>query len=182
MATHSSIRNWKDPMDRGTWRAIVHGVAKRWTWLSTYASIFMHCHIKNNYHYPCSPMNLTEAPSFSPRSPPNTTIVVVFAITVPSSLWAYHVLLFFLLSLLLWLSLTFASLHEPSQDCPVSNSWLLQAPPLEGAAELAPVSLCSVLELPSLLLAGVDKGPRRQKGKDFLSPILLARVLGSSAV
>ena len=106
----------------------------------------------------------------------------VFAITIPSSLWAYRGLLFFLLSLLLWLSLTFASLRASSQDCPVSNSWLLQAPPLEGAAELTPVSLCSVPELPSLLLAGVDKGPRRQKGKDFLSPILLTRVLGSSAV
>ena len=152
-------------MDRGAWKAIGHGVAKRWAWLSTYASISTCCHIENNYHYPCSPMNLTEALSFSPRSPPNTTIIVVFAFTIPSSLWAYHGLLFFLLSLLLQLSLTFASLHESSQDYPVSNSWLLQAPP-------------------SLLLAGVDKGPRRQKWKDFLSqsPILLARVLGSSAV
>ena len=135
-ATHSSILKWKNPMDRGAWKAIVHGVAKRRRWLSTYASISMRCHIKNNYHYPCLPMNLTEALSFSPRSPPNTTIIVVFALTIPSSLWAYHGLLFFLLSLLLWLSLTLASLHESSQDYPVSNSWLLQAPPLEGAAEL----------------------------------------------
>ena len=28
MATHSRILAWKIPMDRGTWRAIVHGVIK----------------------------------------------------------------------------------------------------------------------------------------------------------
>ena len=27
----------ENPMDRGTWWAIVHGVAKRWTWLSYWA-------------------------------------------------------------------------------------------------------------------------------------------------
>ena len=27
MATHSSILAWKIPMDRGAWRATVHGVA-----------------------------------------------------------------------------------------------------------------------------------------------------------
>ena len=28
MATHSSILAWRNPMDRGTWRATVHRVAK----------------------------------------------------------------------------------------------------------------------------------------------------------
>ena len=28
MAIHSSILAWRTPMDRGVWRAIVHGVAK----------------------------------------------------------------------------------------------------------------------------------------------------------
>ena len=28
MATHSSILAWRIPMDRGSWRATVHGVAK----------------------------------------------------------------------------------------------------------------------------------------------------------
>ena len=28
MATHSSILAWKNPMDRGAWRATVHGVAE----------------------------------------------------------------------------------------------------------------------------------------------------------
>ena len=28
MATHSSIIAWRIPMDRGTWQATVHGVAK----------------------------------------------------------------------------------------------------------------------------------------------------------
>ena len=32
MAIHSSILAWK--MDQGAWRAIVHGVAKRWIQLS----------------------------------------------------------------------------------------------------------------------------------------------------
>ena len=31
MATHSSILSWRIPMDRGAWRAIVHGVTKSWT-------------------------------------------------------------------------------------------------------------------------------------------------------
>ena len=31
MATHSSILAWRIPMDRGAWRAIVHGVAKSQT-------------------------------------------------------------------------------------------------------------------------------------------------------
>ena len=34
MATHSSILAWRIPMDRGTWQAAVHGVAKGWTQLS----------------------------------------------------------------------------------------------------------------------------------------------------
>ena len=34
MATHTSILAWRIPMDRGAWRAIVHGVAKSQTPLS----------------------------------------------------------------------------------------------------------------------------------------------------
>ena len=34
METHSSILAWRIPMDRGAWRATVHGVAKSWTGLS----------------------------------------------------------------------------------------------------------------------------------------------------
>ena len=34
MATHSSILAWQIPMDRGAWRAAIHGVAKSWTPLS----------------------------------------------------------------------------------------------------------------------------------------------------
>ena len=31
MATHSSILAWRIPIDRGDWRATVHGVTKSWT-------------------------------------------------------------------------------------------------------------------------------------------------------
>ena len=31
MATHSSILSWRIPMDRGAWRATVHGVAESQT-------------------------------------------------------------------------------------------------------------------------------------------------------
>ena len=31
MATHSSILAWKNPMDRGAWHAIVHGVTESGT-------------------------------------------------------------------------------------------------------------------------------------------------------
>ena len=34
MATHASILAWRIPMDRGAWRATVHGVAKSQTQLS----------------------------------------------------------------------------------------------------------------------------------------------------
>ena len=34
IATHSSILAWRIPLDRGTWWATVHGVAKGWTGLS----------------------------------------------------------------------------------------------------------------------------------------------------
>ena len=34
MAIHSSILAWRIPMDRGTWQATVHGVAKSQTQLS----------------------------------------------------------------------------------------------------------------------------------------------------
>ena len=34
MATHSSILAWRIPIDRGGWRATVHGIAKSWTQLS----------------------------------------------------------------------------------------------------------------------------------------------------
>ena len=34
MAIHSSILAWSIPMDKGAWRAIIHGVSKSWTWLS----------------------------------------------------------------------------------------------------------------------------------------------------
>ena len=34
MATQSSILAWRIPMDRGAWRAAVHGVAKSWTRLN----------------------------------------------------------------------------------------------------------------------------------------------------
>ena len=35
MVTYSSILTWRIPMDRGAWRAIVHGVAKSQPQLST---------------------------------------------------------------------------------------------------------------------------------------------------
>ena len=43
MATHSSILAWRVPMDRGAWRATVHGVAKGQTRLSN-------CHTHTYLH------------------------------------------------------------------------------------------------------------------------------------
>ena len=42
MATHSSVLAWKIPMDRGAWRATVHGVAKSWTRLSNFTHSLTH--------------------------------------------------------------------------------------------------------------------------------------------
>ena len=36
MATHSSILEWRIPMDRGVWEATVHGVTKSGTQLSDF--------------------------------------------------------------------------------------------------------------------------------------------------
>ena len=36
MATHSSIQAWKNPMDRGAWKAAVYGVAEGQTLLSNF--------------------------------------------------------------------------------------------------------------------------------------------------
>ena len=36
MATHSSIPAWRIPMDRGAWRAAVHGVVRSLTQLSNF--------------------------------------------------------------------------------------------------------------------------------------------------
>ena len=33
MTTHSNNLAWRIPMDRGAWRATVHGIAKSWIWL-----------------------------------------------------------------------------------------------------------------------------------------------------
>ena len=35
ITTHSSIPAWNIPTDRGAWRAIMHGVARSWTRLSS---------------------------------------------------------------------------------------------------------------------------------------------------
>ena len=40
MATHSSILAWRITMDRRSWRATVHGVAKSWTRLSDFTFTF----------------------------------------------------------------------------------------------------------------------------------------------
>ena len=40
MATYSSFLAWRIPMDRGAWRATVHGVAKSWTGLSNFTLTF----------------------------------------------------------------------------------------------------------------------------------------------
>ena len=38
MAAHSSISAWRIPMDRGAWRAVVHGVTKSQTQLKQLSS------------------------------------------------------------------------------------------------------------------------------------------------
>ena len=43
MATHTSILVGKNPRDREAWWATVHGVAKSWTQLSDFISLFKLC-------------------------------------------------------------------------------------------------------------------------------------------
>ena len=42
MATHSIILTWKNPMDKGAWRAAVYGVEKSRTWLSAHSGTHWH--------------------------------------------------------------------------------------------------------------------------------------------
>ena len=53
MATHSSILAWKNSMDRGAWRATVHGVTKSQTWLNDWT--LTHA-TKENGHDNCGPV------------------------------------------------------------------------------------------------------------------------------
>ena len=49
MAIHSSTVAWKNPMDRGAWKATVHGVAKSRTRLSDFT--FFHLDLWKSYEY-----------------------------------------------------------------------------------------------------------------------------------
>ena len=40
MATHSRILAWRIPVDRGPWRATIHGVTESWIQLSNYRVAF----------------------------------------------------------------------------------------------------------------------------------------------
>ena len=62
IATHLSILAWKNPMDRGAWRATVHGVTKSRTRLSDW-------HVHVGHLASC----LQLMPSFSPMPTPTYT-------------------------------------------------------------------------------------------------------------
>ena len=47
IATHSSVLAWRIPMDRGAWRATVHGVTNSWIRLKFLAH--MHAHTESYY-------------------------------------------------------------------------------------------------------------------------------------
>ena len=50
MATHSSILGSENPIDRGARHAIVHGVAKSQTQLSTHTHTHTHTHTQTHTH------------------------------------------------------------------------------------------------------------------------------------
>ena len=56
VAACSSILAWRIPMDRGAWRATVHGVAKNRPWLKTSLSLFSQTACL--FHYLSSDKNL----------------------------------------------------------------------------------------------------------------------------
>ena len=51
MVTHSSILAWRIPMDRGTWQAMVHRVAKSRTQLSDSAHMHAGSLMHNLLHF-----------------------------------------------------------------------------------------------------------------------------------
>ena len=46
MAPHSCLEN---PMDRGAWKAAVHGVAESWTQLNDFTSLFTFMHWRKKW-------------------------------------------------------------------------------------------------------------------------------------
>ena len=50
MLTHSSLLAWRSPMDRGAWRATLHGVAKRRTQLSDQYYLPLHLPSQERHH------------------------------------------------------------------------------------------------------------------------------------
>ena len=60
LTIHSSILVWRIHMDRGAWRATVHGVAKSWTWMSEWAQVCVYIYQSQspNSSHPASPHHL----------------------------------------------------------------------------------------------------------------------------
>ena len=50
MTTCSNILAWKNLIEKGAWRAKVHGVAKSWTWLSKWTHTHMNTHTHTHTH------------------------------------------------------------------------------------------------------------------------------------
>ena len=50
MATHYSILAWRISMDRGDWRATVHGVTKSWTRLKR-LSVCTYTHTSESFYH-----------------------------------------------------------------------------------------------------------------------------------
>ena len=57
-ATHSSILVWRIPMDRGAWKATVHGVIKNWTQLNSLTTTNMQFNMKFSMVSSTSPPTL----------------------------------------------------------------------------------------------------------------------------
>ena len=55
MATHSSILAWRIPVDRGAWRATVHGVAKSRTQLSKHSTAQRYLYLNYQNWFMCFP-------------------------------------------------------------------------------------------------------------------------------
>ena len=59
MAVHSSILALRIPMDRGAWRAPVHGVAKGWTQLSDWTTTTAVLYLNGSLYLNLSPQCVT---------------------------------------------------------------------------------------------------------------------------
>ena len=124
MATHSSILAWRIAMDRGAWRAAVHGVAKNRTWLSDSTHTSTHLLITELLCYLFSHQGgLLGPPCLSSVTAPNPHQTMSFSSSMVFS-WPYYLAYWSFLASLHY-DVPWGNTAEVCLQCLLSPKWVL---------------------------------------------------------